>query len=454
MGWDQSFASRVESGDLTIGIVGLGYVGLPTALGFLEAGFRVRGIDVSTRVISALSAGKNPGDDPQHDQLIPAAESESWRVGVDYVDLLEGCDVILVTVPTPVTQDRSPDMSYIQAAGESIFDSIPKGKGTILVLESTVYPGVTQEIWQPLMVERGFSEGVDVHLAYCPERFVPGDPEHGVRQVPRVVGATNAEVGADLRDLYSKLTSGGVTYVGAIEVAEAAKVVENVQRDLNIALVNELARIFPELGLDVEDVLDAAATKWNFHRYRPGVGVGGHCIPVDPYYLIEKAKRMGAPVELISSARAVNSAMPVNVANDVTKILSKQGVPVVDARILLLGWSYKPGIGDARETPAEPLARALGEAGCSVQAFDPHVDEGHFPSELATLVGDIDEVSEFDLAILVTAHDAVVNLDWVALAEKSVPRLIYDGRRVLDGSVVESAGWTLYRLGAPLWPPA
>jgi nucleotide sugar dehydrogenase len=453
MGWDQSFASRVESGDLTIGVVGLGYVGLPTALGFLEAGFRVRGIDVSERVISMLQAGENPGDDPQHDEVIPSSESDSWRVGMEYSELLSGCDVILVTVPTPVTIDRAPDVSYIQAAGESIFNSIPKDEGTILVLESTVYPGVTQEIWKPIMEQRGFSDGSDVHLAYCPERFVPGDPEHGVRQVPRVVGATNPEVGADLAEMYCKLTSGGVTYVGAIEVAEAAKVVENVQRDLNIALVNELARIFPELGLDVEEVLDAAATKWNFHRYRPGVGVGGHCIPVDPYYLIEKANRMGAPVELITSARAVNSAMPLNVANDVLEILARAGVGgggASEARILLLGWSYKPGIGDARETPAEPLAAALRSAGCSVEAFDPHVQQRHFPSELATLVGDLSEVSEFDLAILVTAHDEVVGLDWVALGEKSVLRLIYDGRRVVDAAAVEEAGWTLYRLGAPL----
>ena len=450
MGWNESFGSRIESGDLEIGVVGLGYVGLPTALGFLEAGFRVRGVDVSERVISALQAGENPGDDPQHDGVIPASESDSWRVGTESGELLSGCDVILVTVPTPVTIDRTPDISYIQAAGESIFDSISKGGGTILVLESTVYPGVTQEIWKPLMNERGLSDGSDVHLAYCPERFVPGDPEHGVRQVPRVVGSTNPDVGADLSDLYGKLTSGGVTYVGAIEVAEAAKVVENVQRDLNIALVNELARIFPELGLDVEEVLDAAATKWNFHRYRPGVGVGGHCIPVDPYYLIEKAKRMGAPVELITSARAVNSAMPLNVAKDILEILARKGVGGGGARILLLGWSYKPGIGDARETPAEPLAAALRSAGCTVEAFDPHVDGRHFPSDLATLVGDLDEVSEFDLAILVTAHDEVVGLDWVALGEKTALRLIYDGRRVLDGAVVEGSGWTLYRLGAPL----
>ena len=272
MGWDDTFASRLINRDLTIGVIGLGYVGLPTALGFLDAGFRVRGVDVTQRVIDALSRGENPGDDPQHDDIIPQSQDENWLVSTNSADLVPQCDVVLVTVPTPVTEERLPDLSYVSAAGSDVFSSISPNSGTVVVLESTVYPGVTQEIWSPLIEEKGLVEGVDVHLAYCPERFVPGDDAHGVRQVARVVGASSENVGNDLRDLYDTLTSGGVTYVGAIEVAEAAKVVENVQRDLNIALVNELARIFPVLGIDVEDVLDAAATKWNFHRYRPGVG--------------------------------------------------------------------------------------------------------------------------------------------------------------------------------------
>jgi nucleotide sugar dehydrogenase len=241
-----------------------------------------------------------------------------------------------------------------------------------------------------------------------------------------------------------------VTYVGALEVAEAAKVVENVQRDLNIALVNELARIFPVLGIDVEQVLDAAATKWNFHRYRPGVGVGGHCIPVDPYYLIEKAKEAGAPVELITSARKVNRSMPRNVAADVSLILQRKEIPLSTANVLLLGWSYKPGIGDPRETPAEPLAEALVEMGCSVQTFDPLVDDRLFPSELATLVRSESDISPFDMAILVTAHDEVLGIDWAGLAEKANHSLIYDGRRVLDVEMLESLGWDVYLLGAPV----
>lgn len=450
MGWDNSFASRLAERDLCVGVVGLGYVGLPTALGFLEAGFRVRGVDVSERVITSLKAGENPGDDPQHDDIIPSRESHSWMVGLNPQEILSDCDVILITVPTPVTPDRLPDLTFVRSAGDATFDVVKRGSGTVVVLESTVYPGVTKEIWSPLLEEKGLVDGVDVHLAYCPERFVPGDPLHGVRQVARVVGASNENVGADLAVLYDTLTTGGVTYVGAIEVAEAAKVVENVQRDLNIALVNELARIFPQLGLDVEDVLDAAATKWNFHRYRPGVGVGGHCIPVDPYYLIEKAKAAGAPVELIVSARAVNRSMPENVASDIISILTKSGKVPSESNVLLLGWSYKAGIGDPRETPAEPLAEALVTHGCSVQTFDPLVDGRHFPKNLAQLSRSFNEISPFDIAVLVTAHDEIMGLDWSKLASVSKNPVIYDGRRVLDKSALESMGWNVYLLGAPL----
>ena len=450
MGYDSTFSQRLEVRDLTIGVIGLGYVGLPTALGFLDGGFRVRGVDVTSRVIDALRAGENPGDDPQHDDLIPLSQSDSWQVSTDSSELVPDCDVILVTVPTPVTENRLPDLTYVSSAGAAVFSSIAKGSGTIVVLESTVYPGVTREIWGPLLQEAGLEEGVDVHLAYCPERFVPGDSEHGVRQVPRVVGSPDETIGSNLADLYEILTSGGVTYVGALEVAEAAKVVENVQRDLNIALVNELARIFPVLGIDVEQVLDAAATKWNFHRYRPGVGVGGHCIPVDPYYLIEKAKESGAPVELITSARKVNRSMPRNVALDVSIILERNEIPMSSANVLLLGWSYKPGIGDPRETPAEPLAEALVEMGCNVQTFDPLVDDRLFPSELATLIRSENKILPFDIAILVTAHDEVLGINWGALKEKANHSLIYDGRRVLDVEMLESLGWSVYLLGAPV----
>ena len=437
---------RIRALDLTIGVVGLGYVGLPTALGFHDAGFTVHGLDVSERVISALCKGENPGDDPAFDDVIPT--DEKWIVTTEPEIAIPECDVILVTVPTPVLDDNRPDLRYISAAGSVIFDNIDSSKRPVIVLESTVYPGVTREVWGPLLEERKLREGVDLDLAYCPERFVPGDSEHGVRQVPRVVGASEPMIVQALAELYSCLTSGEVTPVSSIEVAEAAKVVENVQRDLNIALVNELALIFPEIGLDVEEVLSAAATKWNFHRYTPGIGVGGHCIPVDPYYLIQKARSAGAPVDLITSARQVNSTMPKQVAARILKHTSVLGYSPTELSILLLGWSYKPGIADARETPVKPLAMEFVEIGCKVHVWDPYIPVDSRPEDGLKWV-EKPESAKADVVVLCTAHPEVITLDWIKLRTSSKIGFLYDGRRVLDRDILQSAGWTIGAVGRP-----
>jgi nucleotide sugar dehydrogenase len=266
--------------------------------------------------------------------------------------------------------------------------------------------------------------------------------------VARVIGCSNEEVGAGLTSLYGQLTSGDVRYVGKIEVAEAAKVIENVQRDINIALVNELARIFPELDVDVEDVLSAAATKWNFHRYTPGVGVGGHCIPVDPYYMIQRAADVGVPAELITAARAVNRTMPLHVANIVNDILYKSGVAAGDGRVLFLGWSYKPEVGDPRETPAEPLAKALLSKGIKVGAWDPHLEANDFPSEII-VESDILTVSDYDLVLLVTAHKACLDINWSTLIKSMRHKNVYDGRRLLPLERLSQLGWQVYAVGRP-----
>lgn len=443
---NMSNSIRVEERELTIGIVGLGYVGLPTALGFHDAGFSVVGLDISERVINLLKEGKNPGDDPAFDDAIP--NDKRWMVTLDPKEAIPLCDVIIVTVPTPVLDDHRPDLRFVESAGEVTFENIDKNKRPIVVLESTVYPGVTREVWGPILEKKKLTEGIDLYLAYCPERFVPGDPEHGVRQVPRVVGANDPEVCSTLADLYSTLTSGGVFPVSSIEVAEAAKVVENVQRDLNIALVNELALIFPEIGLDVEEVLTAAATKWNFHRYSPGIGVGGHCIPVDPYYLIQKARAAGAPVDLITSARTVNANMPNQVATKVLNHAAKLGRTPQHLNILLLGWSYKPGISDVRETPSEPLAKSLIHSGCNVFVWDPFIHEEDFSDAPGTWV-ESPFNADADVVVLCTAHKEVIEIDWKKLLNSSKLGLFYDGRRVMDLENLHSMGWTVSGVGYP-----
>jgi nucleotide sugar dehydrogenase len=433
----------------TVGIIGLGYVGLPTAIGFHDAGFTVWGVDVSQRTVDMVLAGKNPTGDPDVDDIVPAPGTENWHITTSTAEAVPHCDVVLVTVPTPITHDLKPDLSYVEAAGRAVFEAIPKGSNTIVVLESTVYPGVTAQTWMPIVDELGLVVGEDVEIAYCPERFNPGDPAHGVRQVARVIGCSNPEVGQALVGLYSQLTSEDVRYVGKLEVAEAAKVIENVQRDINIALVNELARIFPALDVDVEDVLSAAATKWNFHRYTPGVGVGGHCIPVDPYYMIQRAADVGVPAGLITAARAVNRSMPNHVAQVLVNLLWKEGLTAGNTRVLLLGWSYKAEVGDPRETPAEPLAQALIEKGIRVGVYDPHLEADGMPDHVEW-VDDIAAAEGYDMAVLVTAHKACVNIDWASLQARMNRPLLYDGRRVLDLDALTSMGWTTHAVGRPV----
>ena len=449
MGWTPDFANQAAKGDLTVGIIGLGYVGLPTAIGFHDSGFNVWGVDISQRTVDMVNRGENPTGDPDVDDIIPAPGSERWNITTSTSEAVPHCDVVLVTVPTPVTEDLKPDLSYVQKAGRAVFESLNRGSRTIVVLESTVYPGVTAQTWLPELEDLGLEIGVDVEIAYCPERFNPGDPAHGVRQVARVIGCSNPDVGQGLVGLYSRLTSEDVRYVGKLEVAEAAKVIENVQRDINIALVNELARIFPELDVDVEDVLSAAATKWNFHRYTPGVGVGGHCIPVDPYYMMQRAADVGVPAELITAARAVNRTMPIHVAGVLNELLYKAGVPAGEGKVLLLGWSYKAEVGDPRETPAEPLTEALQSKEIAVAAYDPHLNAGDFPDGVE-VVSDIESAEGYDLAVLVTAHKACQEIDWAALASRMRNPILYDGRRVLDLNSLQNAGWQVHAVGRPL----
>ena len=448
MSWNQRFASLASNADMSVGIIGLGYVGLPTAIGFHDAGFTVWGVDVSERTVEMVKAGKNPTGDPDVDRIVPAPGAERWNITTSTAEAVPECDIVLVTVPTPVTHDLKPDLSYVEAAGQAVFEAIPKGSNTIVVLESTVYPGVTAQTWMPIIKQLGLHVGEDVEIAYCPERFNPGDTAHGVRSVARVIGCTNPEVGEALVKLYSQLTSEDVRYVGKLEVAEAAKVIENVQRDINIALVNELARIFPAMDVDVEDVLSAAATKWNFHRYTPGVGVGGHCIPVDPYYMIQRASDVGVPAGLITAARAVNRSMPNHVAQVIVDILWKAGLSAESTKVLFLGWSYKAEVGDPRETPAEPLAEALQQRGIQVSVYDPHIDPETFPDSVE-VIEDLTKAKGHDLAVLVTAHKACVDLNWVSFAKTMPTPRIYDGRRVLDLDALSEQGWSCFAVGRP-----
>ena len=445
---ENSFSERVGNRTVIIGVVGLGYVGLPTAISFFEKGFTVYGIDNDESVISKLRNGQNPINDPWFDKKTPDHHNERWNVTNSFSEAIPICDVIIVTVPTPVSESKQLDDSKVLEAGRDVFRFVPRGSGSIVVLESTVYPGFTSKIWTPIIEENGLRIGVDVHMAYCPERHNPGDSINNLASTSRVIGSENVTIGQNLVTLYSSISTGEVHFVGGMEIAESAKLIENVQRDINIALVNELSMILPKLDVDIEDFLDAASTKWNFHRYTPGIGVGGHCIPVDPYFLIDQASEKNSVLNLISSARAINDNMPRYISEQISSILQKHELDIQDSKILILGWSYKPGIGDTRGSPSRELAEILGSLGAKVSAWDPKVPESEF-SEIVDFIRNIDEMNGYDLAIIATAHQEVLDLDWGDLSIRMRNCIIFDGRRCIDLGKMSDHGWSVYAIGAP-----
>ena len=425
-------------------VVGLGYVGLPTAVAFHEAGFGVTGVDVSKKTVASIANGNNPLIDGSSNLEIPTGV-DSWRVTDDFTEAIPNSDVILITVPTPVKADNSPDLSYVESASTSVVKNLDRSKNTVVVLESTVYPGVTRRILGGICEDHGIEQGSQVTLAYCPERVNPGDVNRGIESVAQIVGCDNKEIGEELSVMFGKITKESSTYVGKIEVAEASKLIENVQRDIDIALSNELAMVLPKMGIDVEDVLTAAATKWNFHRHSPGIGVGGHCIPVDPYFYISMAEEMGFPSMLSTSARKLNNSMPENCAKDILQITQKIEHP----RILILGYSYKAEVGDIRETPVKYMAEYLTNHGGEVIIWDPFVEAEEYPQDI-TVVDSPYSVEEIDIVVLATGHDQIINMDWERIATQfSENPHIYDGRRVLVKSLFENSGWIFDGIGVP-----
>jgi len=327
----------------TVCIVGLGYVGLPLAEAFSRH-IRVIGYDVDEVKVAELS-DKEGGTE---------FTTDAYQI--------EHADFIIIAVPTPVTKAKDPDLSYVMSAARIIGQNLKKG--AIVVLESTVYPGATEEIVKPILEEEsGMECGTDFKIGYSPERINPGDEEHTTESITKIVAGMDAESADRLAGLYGLITS--VYRAKDIKTAEAAKVIENVQRDLNIALMNELTLIFHRMGLDTGAVLEAAGTKWNFHRYTPGL-VGGHCIPVDPYYLVHKAEELGHHPQVILAGRAINDSMPRYVALMAMKGLNDVGKVIRGSKVLIMGLTYKENVPDTRESPVREIVRVLEEFGVTV----------------------------------------------------------------------------------------
>jgi UDP-N-acetyl-D-glucosamine dehydrogenase len=385
---------------MSIGIVGIGYVGLPLAVAFAEAGEQVIGVDVDAARVAALAEGRSPVEDIPDEQL--RGVLGSCRFTTRYVELHEA-EAILVCVPTPLTRNREPDLGPLLASARSLAGVIRRDQ--VVVLESTTFPGTTRDHLVPLLEESGLRAGDDFALAFSPERVDPGRTDYTIRTTPKLVGGLTPRCTERAAALYERICD-RVVPVSGPEVAELAKLLENVFRSVNIALVNELAILADRMGIDIWEVVDAAATKpFGFMRFEPGPGMGGHCLPVDPFYLAWKAREYDLSTEFVELAGKVNQHMPYFCLEKIVRALNDAGKPVRGSRVLLVGVSYKAGVGDLRESPALKILELLSARGAELRYHDPHVpalDEHGLRSE------PLDEALEgVDLAVIVTAHPEV-----------------------------------------------
>jgi UDP-N-acetyl-D-glucosamine dehydrogenase len=398
---------------MKIGVIGLGYVGLPLAVSFAETGQEVVGIDADATRVEALNAGRSYVEDIPDAVLAPLAER--IRASGDYAELA-GCEAVVVCVPTPLTGSREPDLTYLTEAGAGLAEALERGQ--LVVLESTTYPGTTRERLAPILERSGLSAGNDFHLAFSPERIDPGRTDYTVRTMPKLVGGVTLACAERARELY-ELVCDEVVVLSTPEAAELAKLLENIFRSVNIALVNELSQLCDRLGIDVWEVIEAAATKpFGFMRFDPGPGMGGHCLPVDPFYLAFKAREHDFYPEFIELAGKINRAQPAYCVDRIARALNEAEKPVKGSRILLLGVSYKAGVGDIRESPALEIVGMLRELGADVSFHDPFAPE--LPEFGLHSVGLDKGLGSADLAAIVTAHPGIDYGEVVATAPLTI----------------------------------
>jgi len=405
--------------DKTVCVVGLGYVGLPLAKAFSKH-LKVIGYDMDKEKIEKLNIDNN--EDNTEFTSDPSKIKEA--------------DFVLICVPTPVTKSKEPDLRYVKSAAEVVGRNLKNG--AIVVLESTVYPGVTDEIVKTILEKESKMRcGIDFYLGYSPERINPGDDAHALNRITKIVAGMDDETTKILVELYGLITT--VYKAKDIRTAEAAKVIENIQRDLNIALMNELAIIFHKMVLDTKSVLEAASTKWNFHPYKPGL-VGGHCIPVDPYYLVYKAKELGYHPQVILAGRAINDYMPKHVAEMAIKGLNEVGKVIKGSKVLIMGLTYKENVPDTRESPVREMVKELKEFGVDVYGYDPLLNEGEIKGFGIKALNELNV--KVDCVIATVAHDTFgkIQLEDVKKFMNGKP-VIVDVRGVFDEEEAERIGF-------------
>ncbi|WBY02086.1 Vi polysaccharide biosynthesis UDP-N-acetylglucosamine C-6 dehydrogenase TviB [Ramlibacter tataouinensis] len=412
--------------DENIAVIGLGYVGLPLAVEFGKKR-NVLGFDIHASRISQLRSGKDHTLEVSDDEL---GEAKHLRYTNEPTEL-QACKIFIVTVPTPVDQANRPDMTPLVKASETIGKNMPDG--AVVIYESTVYPGATEEVCVPVL-ERvsGKKFNVDFFCGYSPERINPGDKEHRLPTIKKITSGSTPEVADAVDRLYAQIITAGTHKASSIKVAEAAKVIENTQRDVSIALMNELSLIFHRLGIDTLEVLQAAGTKWNFQRFRPGL-VGGHCIGVDPYYLTHKAQEVGYHPEVILAGRRINDNMAAHVANETIKLMLGKGLPVLGERILVLGLTFKENCPDVRNTKVADIVRTLRGYNAQVDVYDPWVDLEEAESEYGIrCLSELPGGGEYAAIVLAVGHRQFVELGASGIRALGQPNaVVFDVKGIL-----------------------
>ncbi len=417
--------------EIKICVIGLGYVGLPLARLF-STKYATVGFDMNQARVDALMAGHDATLEISDELLQDAIKNHGFRCTTN-IDDIRDCNFYVVAVPTPVDANNRPDLTPLIGASTTVGKVI--SKGDIVVYESTVYPGVTEEECLPIVEKvSGLKFNEDFFAGYSPERINPGDKEHTVEKIRKVTSGSTPEIADIVDNIYNSVLINGTHRASSIRVAEASKIIENSQRDVNIAFMNELAKIFNAMGIDTNDVIDAAASKWNFIRLTPGL-VGGHCISVDPYYLIQKAQVYGVLPRVMYNARRLNDGMGSYVAEQAIKLMNKRGVMVKDAKILMLGITFKENCPDIRNTKVVDIYHTLEEYTSNITVFDPWANAKEVKRHY-----DIDIVSElpqehFDLAIVAVAHGKFREINFAALKQQGT--LIYDVKNFVDRNIID-----------------
>ena len=416
--------NKINTKEAKLCVVGLGYVGLPLAVEFAKAGFKVTGIDISENRVNQLNRGENYIRDINDKELRMLIDSESLKATTDY-SVISEMDAISICVPTPLSKLKDPDVSYIQSSIDEIVNYIHPG--LLLVLESTTYPGTTRELILPALLNSGAKVGEDLFLCFSPERIDPGNETFNIKNTPKVIGGVTKECGNLGAELYKKITD-EVVIVSSPESAEMVKLLENTFRSVNIGLVNEIAIMCEKLKVNAWEVIDAAATKpFGFMKFTPGPGLGGHCIPIDPHYLAWKMRTLDYKARFIELAGQINSAMPEHVVELIRSSLNDLAITIKNSNILLIGMAYKKDIDDVRESPSLDIMALLEEQGAQVSYYDPYVSEIKWNSEIKKGYLNLSEINliKYSAIVILTDH---TNIDYEKI--KNSDSLIIDTRNV------------------------